>query len=247
MGVPSVRDIREKYQPTGEPPAWRWARVPSAYVTVWLHPTRVSPDAVSWAHLGLLLFAAAAMAVGTWPAEIVASLTIIASYVADNVDGELARARGTPSAHGRWIERTVHHYGERALILGAGLGAHAHGQALWWLVGPLAVLVYEAYVRLLRLNNDSRRNLVTSAADRTSHAPAPGAPSRGNLARMLLSSRWVFPLRPVSTNLWIVCGLFGVIWEALVVVTALRAIGALGFLASHVLLRSHRLARAPEP
>jgi phosphatidylglycerophosphate synthase len=223
-------EIRRAHQPKEEPPAWRWARTPSAYVTWLLFPTSISADAVSWFHLVLLLLAATAMAVGTWPAAVAASLTIVLSYVADNVDGELARARNATSARGKWIERTAHHYGERALILGAGLGGHAKGYEAWWLVAPLAVVIFEIYVRLLRLNNARSRNRVQVAA------PGARADSRGNLARWLLGSGWVFYLRPVSTNLWIVTGVFGVIYETLLVVTVLRIAGTLGFLASHALL-----------
>jgi phosphatidylglycerophosphate synthase len=235
MTRPTAAEIRQQHQPTAEPPAWRWARLPSAYVTAWLYPTVVSPNAVSWIHLALLLASAVLMAVGTWPAEIAASLAIVLSYIADNVDGELARARGTASDYGKWLERTVHHYGERALILGAGLGGHASDAPLWWLIGPGAVIVFEIYVKLLRLNNNRRRNRVKPDASATPTSPEEGG-TRGNLARMLLRSNWVFQLRPVSTNLWIVSGLFGVVFETLVLVTALRVLGAIGFLASHALL-----------
>lgn len=156
--------------------------------------------------------------------------------VADNVDGELARARHATSSHGKWIERAAHDYGERALILGAAIGGHAKGHQLWWLVAPLALLIFEVYLELLRLNNDRRRHRARPAAPRDS-GDEDGP--RANLARRLLQSSWVFHFRPVSTNLWIVVGLFHLVYETLLLTTALRVLGALGFLASH-LLRSRR-------
>lgn len=236
MSRPSVQAIRLHHQPKDEPPAWRWARIPSAYVTVFLYPTRVSANSVSWLHLLLLLTAAGLMAVGTWPATAAAGLTIVLSYIADNVDGELARARHATSARGKWIERTAHYYGERALILGAGVAGHARGYEEWWIVAPAAVLVFEVYLRLLRINNDRKRHRIRPAEP----TGPPDAGARGNLARSLLRSTWLFYFRPVSTNLWIVAGALGVVYETLLVITALRAVGALGFLASHAFLSLRR-------
>jgi phosphatidylglycerophosphate synthase len=92
---------------------------------------RVHPDALTWAQLAVSALAGAAFAAGAM--FLAGWLTILAGTL-DIFDGALARARGTASARGAFLDSVVDRWAELATF--AGVGVFFRGS---WLLGAVAL------------------------------------------------------------------------------------------------------------
>jgi len=128
---PSIAELRAATQPasifarnSGEHWAGRlYVRRLSPYVTRALLPTRVSPNAVTWAMIVVGVAAAAVLTLpGVWAAA-AAVVLIQLQILLDCTDGELARWRKQYSTAGIYLDRFGHYVTETALPIGLGIRA----------------------------------------------------------------------------------------------------------------------------
>jgi phosphatidylglycerophosphate synthase len=111
----------------------------SVYVTRRLLPTRVTPNAVTWAMTAVGLAAAAVLTLpGVLPA-LAAALLIQGQILLDCVDGELARWRRQFSPAGIYLDRLAHYVTETALPI--ALGIRAEEPELGLVVAVLVLLI----------------------------------------------------------------------------------------------------------
>ena len=157
--TPSIAELRAATQPaslfarnSGEHWAGRlYVRRLSPYVTRALIPTRVSPNAVTWAMTVVGLLAAAVLTLpGVWPAA-VALVLIQVQILLDCSDGELARWRRQYSTAGIYLDRFAHYLTETALPI--ALGIRADGG--WDEIGTYTTLGLLAAVLALLVRTES--------------------------------------------------------------------------------------------
>jgi phosphatidylglycerophosphate synthase len=129
--TPSIAELRAATQPeslfarnSGEHWAGRlYVRRFSPYLTRRLVPTRVTPNAVTWAMIAAGILAAAVLTLpGVLPA-VAAALLIQGQILLDCVDGELARWRRQFSPAGVYLDRLAHFATETALPIALGIRA----------------------------------------------------------------------------------------------------------------------------
>ena len=129
--TPSIAELRAATQPpslfernSGEHWAGRlYVRRLSPYLTRALLPTRVTPNAVTWAMLVVGLLAAVALSFpGIWTA-VVAFVCIQLQILFDCSDGEIARWRKQFSPLGIYLDRLAHYVTETAIPIGLGIRA----------------------------------------------------------------------------------------------------------------------------
>jgi phosphatidylglycerophosphate synthase len=129
--TPSIAELRAATQPqslfarnSGEHWAGRlYVRRFSPYVTRRLVPTRVTPNAVTWAMTAVGLAAAAVLTLPGVLAALAAALLIQVQILLDCVDGELARWRRQFSPAGIYLDRFAHFVTETALPIALGIRA----------------------------------------------------------------------------------------------------------------------------
>ncbi len=140
----------------------------------WLAPTGVSPLSLVLAHGALGMLAAALLAAHAYAALVAAALLLQVKTVLDNMDGGLARATGTVTEAGRYLDTGV----DLAVNLALFLALTRHGPA-----AP-ALLAFVALTLLLSLdfNLEGRYRELRSA-------PAPNPPDLpAGAPRWLLSA-----------------------------------------------------------
>jgi hypothetical protein len=195
---PSLAQVKAVAQPEsvmGRANSEHWAgalymRNVSPYVTRWLAPTRVTPDAVTWGMLVCGLLAAAALTIpGLWGAALCV-LFIQGQLLLDCADGELARWRGTSSPVGVYLDRIGHYVTESALPLALGIRADGGWDSIggWTTLGLLCSVGH--------LLNKAETDLVHTARALGGLPPARDAaevtrPRRGGLARLRSIARFV--------------------------------------------------------
>ena len=104
-----------------------------------LHPSFVSPNAVSIAGMLLVWAAAFAYTELAWPVSVLVGFTLHLSWhVVDGADGHLARLRGTASATGELVDGVCDYAGHTLLyiVLAIALDDRLGGWA--WALGALA-------------------------------------------------------------------------------------------------------------
>ena len=129
--APSIAELRAATQPqslfarnSGEHWAGRlYVRRFSPYVTRRLVPTRVTPNAVTWAMTAVGLAAAAVLTLPGVLGALAAALLIQVQILLDCVDGELARWRRQFSPAGIYLDRFAHFVTETALPIALGIRA----------------------------------------------------------------------------------------------------------------------------
>jgi phosphatidylglycerophosphate synthase len=129
--MPSIAELRERTQPasifarnSGEHWAGRlYVRRYSPYLTRLLIPTRVTPNAVTYAMTVVGVIAAVALSVpGVWTA-LAAVVLIQLQILLDCSDGELARWRGRFSPAGIYLDRIAHYVTETLFPIALGIRA----------------------------------------------------------------------------------------------------------------------------
>jgi len=129
--TPSIAELRAATQPeslfarnSGEHWAGRlYVRRLSPHLTLRLLPTRVTPNAVTWAMIAAGLLAATVLTLPGVLAAFAAALLIQGQILLDCVDGELARWRRQFSPAGIYLDRFAHFLTETALPIALGIRA----------------------------------------------------------------------------------------------------------------------------
>ncbi|WP_391858620.1 DUF5941 domain-containing protein [Streptomyces rugosispiralis] len=113
----------------------------SRYIARWCARRGLTPNHVTTASLLTALIAAACAATGTRPGFVAAGVLLIASFVLDCTDGQLARYSLQYSTLGAWLDATFDRAKEYAYYAGLALGAaRADGDDVWALALGAMVL-----------------------------------------------------------------------------------------------------------
>ncbi|MGY0071125.1 DUF5941 domain-containing protein [Streptomyces sp. QTS137] len=97
----------------------------SRYIARWCARRGLTPNQVTTASLVTALIAAACAATGTRPGFVAAGVLLLASFVLDCTDGQLARYSLQYSTLGAWLDATFDRAKEYAYYAGLALGASA--------------------------------------------------------------------------------------------------------------------------
>lgn len=187
----SIRHLRDATQQVVEPPVYKPARIVSVYVTRLLLRTPVTADVVSLLHMTSLAAAGIAFAKGTRLGSRTGSCLLLASYVLDCCDGEIARARGQESKVGAQLEQVVHWTGGALSLAGAVRGlAQAQEGPSGRDIGMLALVGGSSYHFVYYQLN-------LYATPGRDYGPVHAV------------TRWLYRLMPIDTNLLILGGLIG--------------------------------------
>ncbi|MEU4098525.1 DUF5941 domain-containing protein [Streptomyces sp. NPDC026673] len=112
----------------------------SRYIARWCARRGLTPNQVTTASLLVALGAAACAATGTRPGFIAAGVLLLASFVLDCTDGQLARYSLQYSTLGAWLDATFDRAKEYAYYAGLALGAARGGDDVWALaLGAMAL------------------------------------------------------------------------------------------------------------
>jgi phosphatidylglycerophosphate synthase len=196
---PSIAELRAVTQPeslfernSGEHWAGRlYVRRFSPYLTRRLLPTRVTPNAVTWAMLVVGVAAAAVLTLPGVLAALGAALLIQAQILFDCVDGELARWRKQFSPAGIYLDRLAHYVTETALPIGLGIRADGGweeigGYTMLGLVAAVLALLVRMEIVLVHVARaEAGRPVVPDTA-------AAAAPRASGLRRVRRALGW-FP------------------------------------------------------
>jgi CDP-L-myo-inositol myo-inositolphosphotransferase len=102
-----------------------------------LAKTKVTPNQMTWAALGIALLSFVGFALGY---NIIAGLLVQLSSIVDGVDGSLARLKGMTSDFGGFLDSILDRYADILIVLGLTIWSLAH--ELYpgiWVAGFLAI------------------------------------------------------------------------------------------------------------
>ncbi|MDG4534822.1 DUF5941 domain-containing protein [Streptomyces sp. AV19] len=139
----------------------------SRYIARWCARRGFTPNQVTTASLLTALIAAACAATGTRPGFVAAGLLLIASFVLDCTDGQLARYSLQYSTLGAWLDATFDRAKEYAYYAGLALGAARGGEDVWALALGAMVLQTCRHVvdfSFNEANHDAQANTSPTAA-----------------------------------------------------------------------------------
>ncbi|MFF3961571.1 DUF5941 domain-containing protein [Streptomyces griseorubiginosus] len=139
----------------------------SRYIARWCARRGLTPNQVTTASLITALIAAACAATGTRGGFIAAGVLLIASFVLDCTDGQLARYSLQYSTLGAWLDATFDRAKEYAYYAGLALGAARGGNDVWALALGAMVLQTCRHVvdfSFNEANHDATANTSPTAA-----------------------------------------------------------------------------------
>ncbi|MGK5530802.1 DUF5941 domain-containing protein [Streptomyces sp. URMC 129] len=208
----------------------------SRYLARWCARRGLTPNQVTTASLLTALIAAGCAATGTRAGFAAAGLLLLASFVLDCADGQLARYALRYSTLGAWLDATFDRAKEYTFYAGLALGAARDGDDVWALA--LGAMVLQTV-----------RHIVDFAFG-AAHPPAPNAAAPGATALTGRLDRigWTVWLRrmivlPIGER-WALIAVLTAFTTPRVTFTVLLAAG--GFAACYTtagrLLRSRRLS-----
>jgi len=123
----------------GRLPALPLIRRMSARVTPWLFRLPVSANQLTFVSMVLGLGCAGAMARGEWAWTLGGALMLVAAYVLDSCDGEIARLKDQCSTFGGHFDSFVDWIIHAAFFAGLGVGVgRQSGEDLWLWLGLIA-------------------------------------------------------------------------------------------------------------
>ncbi|MGK5500344.1 DUF5941 domain-containing protein [Streptomyces sp. URMC 125] len=139
----------------------------SRYLARWCARRGLTPNQVTTASLLTALVAAACAATGTRGGFVAAGVLLIASFVLDCADGQLARYALKYSTLGAWLDATFDRAKEYAYYAGLALGAARGGDDVWALA--LAAMVLQTCRHVVdfsftEANHDATGNTSPTAA-----------------------------------------------------------------------------------
>jgi len=100
--------------------------------------TPVTPNHVTIASFGLRILAAYLLLAGTWAWNLLAAVSLLAGFTLDMVDGQLARARGTGSNFGAFLDKFTDRVSEVVVYGGAAAGVAGWSDESAATIWPLA-------------------------------------------------------------------------------------------------------------
>ncbi|SEO85386.1 Phosphatidylglycerophosphate synthase [Actinacidiphila rubida] len=112
----------------------------SRYVARWCARRGLTPNQVTTASLVVALIAAGCAATGTRGGFVAAGVLLLASFVLDCTDGQLARYSLQYSTLGAWLDATFDRAKEYAFYAGLAMGAARDGDDVWALALGAMVL-----------------------------------------------------------------------------------------------------------
>ncbi|MFD8807649.1 DUF5941 domain-containing protein [Streptomyces sp. NPDC059597] len=139
----------------------------SRYIARWCARRGLTPNQVTTASLLTALIAAASAATGTRAGFIGAGVLLIASFVLDCTDGQLARYSLQYSTLGAWLDATFDRAKEYAYYAGLALGAARGGDDVWALALGAMILQTCRHVvdfSFNEANHDATANTSPTAA-----------------------------------------------------------------------------------
>ncbi|MER7477963.1 DUF5941 domain-containing protein [Streptomyces sp. NPDC126510] len=139
----------------------------SRYIARWCARRGLTPNQVTTASLITALIAAACAATGTRGGFVAAGVLLIASFVLDCTDGQLARYSLQYSTLGAWLDATFDRAKEYAYYAGLALGAARGGDDVWALALGAMVLQTCRHVvdfSFNEANHDATANTSPTAA-----------------------------------------------------------------------------------
>ncbi|WP_458246638.1 DUF5941 domain-containing protein [Streptomyces sp. MAI_2237] len=139
----------------------------SRYIARWCARRGLTPNQVTTASLLTALIAAACAATGTRAGFVAAGVLLIASFVLDCADGQLARYSLQYSTLGAWLDATFDRAKEYAYYAGLALGAARGGDDVWALALGAMVLQTCRHVvdfSFNEANHDATANTSPTAA-----------------------------------------------------------------------------------
>ncbi|MFF4271941.1 DUF5941 domain-containing protein [Streptomyces sp. NPDC001536] len=139
----------------------------SRYIARWCARRGLTPNQVTTASLLTALIAAGSAATGTRAGFIAAGVLLIASFVLDCVDGQIARYSLQYSTLGAWLDATFDRAKEYAYYAGLALGAARGGDDVWALALGAMVLQTCRHVvdfSFNEANHDATANTSPTAA-----------------------------------------------------------------------------------
>jgi phosphatidylglycerophosphate synthase len=139
----------------------------SRYIARWCARRGLTPNQVTTASLLTALIAAACAATGTRGGFVAAGVLLIASFVLDCTDGQLARYSLQYSTLGAWLDATFDRAKEYAYYAGLALGAARGGDDVWALA--LGAMVLQSCRHVVdfsfnEANHDATANTSPTAA-----------------------------------------------------------------------------------
>ena len=127
----------------------------------------VTPNQVTAASLVAGLLGAACFAVGGQGPALTGAALLIVSYVLDNCDGDIARAKKLSSRHGRYFDSVADWLVDAAFFAGLGIGVAAdRGEALWLWLG-LAATAGATISYVMELRHDLRQAVAARGGQTT--------------------------------------------------------------------------------
>ncbi|MFI0938411.1 DUF5941 domain-containing protein [Streptomyces sp. NPDC021020] len=139
----------------------------SRYIARWCARRGLTPNQVTTASLLVALIAASCAATGTRGGFVAAGVLLIASFVLDCTDGQLARYSLQYSTLGAWLDATFDRAKEYAYYAGLALGAARGGDDVWALALGAMVLQTCRHVvdfAFNEANHDATANTSPTAA-----------------------------------------------------------------------------------
>ncbi|MEU5595799.1 DUF5941 domain-containing protein [Streptomyces sp. NPDC020298] len=139
----------------------------SRYIARWCARRGLTPNQVTTASLLTALIAAGCAATGTRAGFVAAGVLLIASFVLDCTDGQLARYSLQYSTLGAWLDATFDRAKEYAYYAGLALGAARGGDDVWALALGAMVLQTCRHVvdfSFNEANHDATANTSPTAA-----------------------------------------------------------------------------------
>lgn len=139
----------------------------SRYIARWCARRGLTPNQVTTASLLTALIAAGCAATGTRGGFVAAGVLLIASFVLDCVDGQIARYSLQYSTLGAWLDATFDRAKEYAYYAGLALGAARGGDDVWALALGAMILQTCRHVvdfSFNEANHDATANTSPTAA-----------------------------------------------------------------------------------
>ncbi|MFJ2237120.1 DUF5941 domain-containing protein [Streptomyces sp. NPDC087859] len=139
----------------------------SRYIARWCARRGLTPNQVTTASLLTALIAAGSAATGTRAGFVAAGVLLIASFVLDCVDGQIARYSLQYSTLGAWLDATFDRAKEYAYYAGLALGAARGGDDVWALALGAMILQTCRHVvdfSFNEANHDATANTSPTAA-----------------------------------------------------------------------------------
>jgi phosphatidylglycerophosphate synthase len=138
----------------------------SRYIARWCARRGLTPNQVTTASLLTALTAAGCAATGTRPGFVAAGILLIASFVLDCTDGQLARYSLQYSTLGAWLDATFDRAKEYAYYAGLALGAARGGDDVWALA--LGAMVLQTCRHVVDFSfNEANRDVTASTSPAT--------------------------------------------------------------------------------